>query len=126
MTAQQRDWIEALLRSDQIGPPVATHLEMLFKFFHHLWQKRRHRVPEHLTVHLKIVRHYVLMQADYPVPRNVGYVNLKRALKAEIDEDAWSALYSTRSLPFEQPENGQVAVKVINHYGDEVLKVYEV
>ena len=51
---------------------------------------------------------------------------LKRALKAEIDEAAWSALYSTKSYPFEKPKSGKIAVKVINHYGDEVLKVYEV
>ena len=49
-----------------------------------------------------------------------------RALRAEIDEGAWSALYSTTSRPFDPPESGKIAVKVINHYGDEVLKVYEV
>lgn len=54
------------------------------------------------------------------------YARLKRALKAEIDEAAWASLYSTRSRPFPRPETGRIAVKVINHYGDEVLKVYEV
>ena len=54
------------------------------------------------------------------------YNSLKRALRAEIDEDAWRALYRTRSLPFDAPETGRIAVKVINHYGDEVLKIYEV
>jgi len=39
---------------------------------------------------------------------------------------AWSALYSTVSRPFDPPETGKIAVKVINHYGDEVLQVYEV
>ncbi len=53
------------------------------------------------------------------------YERLKRALRAEIDEGAWSALYSTRSIPFDRPKTGKIAVKVINHYGDEVLKVYE-
>jgi len=47
-------------------------------------------------------------------------------LKAEVDEAAWSALYSTVSRPFDPPETGKIAVKVINHYGDEVLQVYEV
>jgi adenine-specific DNA-methyltransferase len=47
-------------------------------------------------------------------------------LKAEIDEAAWASLASTRSRPFSSPETGRIAVKVINHYGDEVLKVYEV
>ncbi len=54
------------------------------------------------------------------------YDKLKRALRAEIDEAAWSSLYSTRSFPFDPPDTGKIAVKVINHYGDEVLKVYEV
>ena len=47
-------------------------------------------------------------------------------LRAEIDEAAWSALYSTTSRPFERPDTGKIAVKVINHYGDEVLKVLAV
>jgi adenine-specific DNA-methyltransferase len=54
------------------------------------------------------------------------YEKLKMALKAEIDEDAWTELYGTTSRPFARPESGRVAVKVINDYGDEVLKVFEV
>jgi hypothetical protein len=54
------------------------------------------------------------------------YDKLKRALRAEIDEAAWSSLYSTVSRPFDPPASGKIAVKVINHYGDEVLKVFEV
>jgi adenine-specific DNA-methyltransferase len=65
------------------------------------------------------VRHAYFTGADEP------YEKLKRALRAEIDEAAWSALYSTTSRPFDPPESGKIAVKVINHYGDEVLKVYE-
>ena len=53
------------------------------------------------------------------------YEKLKRALRAEIDESAWSALYKTESRSFDVPDTGKIAVKVINHYGDEVLKVYE-
>ena len=52
------------------------------------------------------------------------YEKLQRALKAEIDEAEWHKLYSTTSMPFDKPTTGKVAVKVINHYGDEVLKVY--
>ena len=66
------------------------------------------------------VRHAYFTGADEP------YEKLKRALRAEVDESAWSALYSTVSRPFDKPETGKIAVKVINHYGDEVLKVYEV
>ncbi len=62
----------------------------------------------------------------YFTGKDKPYDKLKRALRAEVDEDAWSSLYRTVSLPFPSPDNGKIAVKVINHYGDEVLKVYEV
>lgn len=52
------------------------------------------------------------------------YDRLKRSLRADIDEAAWSALYSTISVPFDPPAGGRIAIKVINNYGDEVLKVY--
>ncbi len=54
------------------------------------------------------------------------YARLKRALRAEIDEQAWDSLYGTRSRPFPPPKSGRIAIKVINHYGDEVLKVFSV
>ncbi|MBL0003905.1 MAG: site-specific DNA-methyltransferase [Actinomycetales bacterium] len=57
---------------------------------------------------------------------NDPYRRLKTSLKAEIDEDAWASLYSTVSRPFPRPESGKIAVKVINDYGDEVMKVFEV
>jgi len=66
------------------------------------------------------VRHAYFTGADKP------YDKLKRALKAEIDESAWEEIYSTKSKPFKAPTTGKIAVKVINHYGDETLKVYEV
>ena len=66
------------------------------------------------------VRHAYFTGADEP------YDKLKRALRADIDEAAWATLYSTTSRPFAPPESGRIAVKVINHYGDEVLKVYTV
>ncbi|ARV63386.1 site-specific DNA-methyltransferase (plasmid) [Nostocales cyanobacterium HT-58-2] len=71
------------------------------------------------------VRHAYFTGADKP------YDKLKRTLKAEIDESAWLSLYSTTSRPFDAPKSkdgkpGKIAVKVINHYGDEVLKVYKV
>jgi adenine-specific DNA-methyltransferase len=43
-----------------------------------------------------------------------------------MNETAWAALYSTKSHPFDPPKTGKIAVKVINHYGDEVWKVYQV
>lgn len=54
------------------------------------------------------------------------YKKLKTALKADIDKDAWDSLYRTVSRPFARPETGKIAVKVINDYGDEVVKVFEV
>jgi adenine-specific DNA-methyltransferase len=65
------------------------------------------------------VRHAYFTGADEP------YDKLKRALRADIDEGAWSSLYRTVSRPFDRPDSGRIAVKVINHYGDEVLKVFE-
>ena len=54
------------------------------------------------------------------------YDALKRALKAEIDETAWEEMNSTISRPFPKPAGGRICVKVINHFGDEVQKVFEV
>jgi adenine-specific DNA-methyltransferase len=56
---------------------------------------------------------------------NDPYARLKRALKADIDEEAWASLYSTVSRPFPKPTGGKIAVKVINDYGDEVMQVFE-
>ena len=63
------------------------------------------------------VRHAYFPGANDP------YKALKTTLKAEIDEDAWESLKRTRSRPFPRPASGKVAVKVINHLGDEVMKV---
>jgi adenine-specific DNA-methyltransferase len=57
---------------------------------------------------------------------NDPYDGLKRALKAEIDETAWAELNSTVSRPFPRPTSGRICVKVINHFGDEVQKVFSV
>jgi adenine-specific DNA-methyltransferase len=65
------------------------------------------------------VRQAYFLGADEP------YEKLKRALKAEVDEGEWAKLYSAVSLPFRRPDNGKIAVKVINHFGDDVLKVIE-
>lgn len=66
------------------------------------------------------VRHAYFTGADEP------YKQLQRALNSEIDAEAWEALYRTESLPFAKPASGKIAVKVINHYGDEVMKEYKV
>jgi len=63
------------------------------------------------------VRHAYFPGASNP------YEALKNTLKAEIDAEAWESLKRTRSRPFARPARGRVAVKVINHLGDEVMKV---
>lgn len=66
------------------------------------------------------VRHAYFLGANDP------YKALKTTLKAEINEDAWATLNSDISRPFDKPKSGRIAVKVINHLGDEVMKVFKV
>ena len=66
------------------------------------------------------VRHAYFLGANDP------YSALKTTLKAEIDQEAWATLNSDTSRPFEKPKSGRIAVKVINHLGDEVMKVFRV
>ena len=66
------------------------------------------------------VRHAYFLGANDP------YKALKTTLKAEIDPDAWATPNSDTSRPFEKPKSGRIAVKVINHLGDEVMKVFPV
>lgn len=66
------------------------------------------------------VRHAYFLGANDP------YKSLKTALRAEIDEAAWATLYREVSRAFDRPKSGRIAVKVINHFGDEVMKVFRV
>ncbi|MDI6915532.1 MAG: site-specific DNA-methyltransferase [Desulfitobacteriaceae bacterium] len=66
------------------------------------------------------VRHAYFLGVNDP------YKALKSTLKAEINEDAWATLHSDTSRPFDKPKSGRIAVKVINHLGDEVMKVFRV
>ncbi|MCC7087256.1 MAG: hypothetical protein IT427_19815 [Pirellulales bacterium] len=66
------------------------------------------------------VRHAYFLGASDP------YKSLKTTLKAEINADAWSTLHRDTSRPFDKPASGRIAVKVINHLGDEVMKVFRV
>jgi len=66
------------------------------------------------------VRHAYFLGANDP------YSSLKTTLKAEINQEAWETLHSDNSRPFEKPKSGLIAVKVINHLGDEVMKVFRV
>lgn len=66
------------------------------------------------------VRHAYFLGANDP------YSALKTTLKAEVNEEAWASLNSDTSRPFDKPTSGRIAVKVINHLGDEVMKVFKV
>ena len=66
------------------------------------------------------VRHAYFLGANDP------YGALKTTLKAEINAEAWASLNSDTSRPFPKPKSGRIAVKVINHLGDEVMKVFRV
>ena len=66
------------------------------------------------------------MRHAYFLGVNDPYGALKTTLKAEIDPEAWATLNSDTSRPFEKPKTGRIAVKVINHLGDEVMKVFRV
>lgn len=66
------------------------------------------------------VRHAYFLGANDP------YGSLKTTLRAEIDPEAWATLHSDTSRPFDKPKSGRIAVKVINHLGDEVMKVFRV
>jgi adenine-specific DNA-methyltransferase len=66
------------------------------------------------------VRHAYFLGANDP------YGALKTTLRAEIDEATWATLHSDTSRPFDKPKSGRIAVKVINHLGDEVMKVFRV
>ena len=66
------------------------------------------------------VRHAYFLGANDP------YKALKTTLKAEVDAEAWESLHSDTSRPFDRPGTGRIAVKVINHLGDEVMKVFGV
>jgi adenine-specific DNA-methyltransferase len=66
------------------------------------------------------VRHAYFLGANDP------YSSLTTTLKTEINADAWATLSSDTSRPFEKPKNGRIAIKVINHLGDKVMKVFRV
>ena len=66
------------------------------------------------------VRHAYFLGANDP------YKALKTTLKAEVNQEAWETLHSDTSRPFAKPPSGRIAVKVINHLGDEVMKVFRV
>jgi len=69
---------------------------------------------------------FFVRHAYFPGTSHDPMKALKTTLKAEIDEEAWASLNRTVSRPFARPKSGRIAVKVINHLGDEVMKVFGV
>jgi adenine-specific DNA-methyltransferase len=66
------------------------------------------------------VRHAYFLGDEQP------YERLQKALKGEISPESWDSLYSATSRKFPVPKTGKIAIKVINHFGDEVMKVYPI
>ncbi len=77
-------------------------------------------IDTHYNEESFFVRHAYFLGANDP------YSALKTTLKAEVDPEAWATLNGDTSRPFDKPKNGRIAVKVINHLGDEVMKVFKV
>ena len=68
---------------------------------------------------------FFVRQAYFLGASSDPYKALKSTLKAEIDAEAWASLRRAYSRPFPKPPSGRIAVKVINHLGDEALKALE-
>lgn len=74
-------------------------------------------------------RHWELDAQGQPTQRVIDSrrrAALKTTLRAEINEEAWATLHCDTSRPFDKPTSGRIAVKVINHLGDEVMRVFRV
>lgn len=69
---------------------------------------------------------FFVRQAYFPGTLGDPYRALRTTLKAEVDAEAWATLRRDVSRPFARPSTGRIAVKVINHLGDEAMKVYRV
>ena len=94
---------------------------------HHCYRELRRPGVHRRLVHRQRLQRGVLLRPPGLLPRRQRpYKALKTTLKAEIDEAAWSSLNSDTSRPFPKPKSGRIAVKVINHLGDEVMKVFGV
>ena len=88
---------------------------------------QRRRRGDCLLVHRHRLQRRELLRPPRLFSRRERSVQaLKTTLKAEINEEAWATLNSDTSRPFDKPKSGRIAVKVINHLGDEVMKVFRI
>lgn len=89
------------------------------------WINGRYRPSLKLFIDTDYNEERFFVRHAYFLGQNDPYGALKTTLKAEIDADAWASLHSDVSRPFVTPKTGRIAVKVINHLGDEVMKVFK-
>ena len=71
-------------------------------------------------------RRCFFVRQAYFIGKEDPYEKLRRALRDEIDPEVWESINSPKSRLFHKPTTGKIAIKVINHFGDEVMKVYPV
>ena len=69
-------------------------------------------------------RRCFFVRQAYFIGKEDPYEKLRRALRDEIDPEVWESINSPKSRLFQKPTTGKIAIKVINHFGDEVMKVY--
>ena len=117
----RRGWITR--RSSSIRSPndaTLRNLCLISGAAAHVPEVLRETCPDIPWRSIIFVRHAYFLGAGDPCKA------LKTTLKAEINEEAWSTLRSDTSRPFDRPSSGRIAVKVINHLGDEVMKVFRI
>lgn len=109
-------------------PASLSHTTWLSKYHVVFIRKcRRRTLYAQLRRHLGEVFHNLARQKESTfLGANDPYKALKTTIKDEINAEAWASLNSDTSRPFPRPANGRIAVKVINHLGDEVMKVFRV
>lgn len=127
-----RDWWEQrIARQKEIDTSIAAKAEFEYLYDKPFENKGIVRVagPEGIAcwfIDTDYNEESFFVRRAYFLGANDPYKALKTTLKAEINEDAWASLHSDTSRPFAKPRSGRIAVKVINHLGDEVMKVFRV
>ena len=121
-------WVARISRQQEIDNSIAAKADFEFLYDKPYENKKSVRVAGPFTVE-SLSPHRVLgVDEDDELIDTLSdpYSSLKTTLKAEINQEAWETLHSDTSRPFDKPKEGRIAVKVINHLGDEVMKVFRV
>jgi adenine-specific DNA-methyltransferase len=114
------------LEPKPVGEPAAFEVELLgLDVFDPITMETDHRTGDDVPAWFLDTDYnglcFHVCQAFFP--RTSAWENLKKALKATHEESVWDHLAGTRSAPFEAGQQGQVAVKVIDDRGNELLVV---